>query len=139
MFGTRMPSTGFDSGGAYASGSVRVGGTGHVTGLYLHNNLTGSSRYDRIDGGNGVYRSGFDPQTLDFAVFRYANKPSSGTTDWSAAVSVNRQADGRFEQARPTAVLDRQQSAATAVGYQLEGGRQLAAHHVRGGVELYRE
>jgi outer membrane receptor protein involved in Fe transport len=139
MFGTRMPSTGFDSGGAYASGSVRVGGNGHVTGLYLHNNLTGSSRYDRIDGGNGVYRSGFDPQTLDFAVFRYANKPSSGTTDWSAAVSVNRQADGRFEQARPTAVLDRQQSAATAVGYQLEGGRQLAAHHVRGGVELYRE
>jgi outer membrane receptor protein involved in Fe transport len=139
VFGSRMPSTGFDSGGAYASGSVRVGQSGLVTGLYLHNNLTGSSRYDRIDGGNGVYRSGFDPQRLDFAVFRYANRPASGTADWSAAVSVNRQADGRFEQARPTAVLDRQQAAATAIGYQLEGGKRLAAHQVRGGVELYRE
>ena len=139
VFGTRMPSTGFDSTGTYLSGSARAGQNGLVTGIYLHNNLTGSSRYDRIDGGNGVYRSGFDPQRLDFAVFRYANRAAAGTADWSAAVSVNRQADGRFEQARPTAVLDQQRSVTTAIGYQLEGGRRLAGHHVRGGVELYRE
>ena len=139
VFGTRMPSTGFDSKGTFLAGSARAGQNGIVTGLYLHNDLTGSSRYDRIDGGNGVYRSGFDPQRLDFAVFRYTNRPSTGTTDWSAALSVNRQADGRFEQARPTAILDRQRAATTAIGYQLEGGKRLASHQLRGGVELYRE
>jgi hemoglobin/transferrin/lactoferrin receptor protein len=139
VFGARMPSTGFESKGAYLSGAANVGQNGVFTGIYLHNDLTGSSRYDRIDGGNGVYRSGFDPQRLDFAVFRYRNRPSTGTTDWSAAISVNRQGDGRFEQARPTAVLDQQRSTTTAAGYQLEGGRRLVNHQLRGGVELYRE
>ena len=139
VFGTRMPSTGFDQSAGYLSGVARAGANGTVTVLYLHNSITGSSRYDRIDGGAGVYRSGFDPQGLDFAVLRYAHRHDDSSRDWSAAISLNRQADGRYEQTRPTAVFDTQHAVTTAWGYQFDAGQRVGSHQLRSGVELYRE
>ena len=138
--GGRMPATEFDQTGAYLVGSIRAGSTGSVKTVYLFDEVTGSSRYDRIDGGDGVYRSGFDPQRLDFLLVRYRRTAPAFFDDWTGTFSVNRQDDGRFEQTRPTTVMDRQAATTTALGYQLEGHRQLGARHQLGvGTEIYTE
>jgi hemoglobin/transferrin/lactoferrin receptor protein len=140
VMGTRMPATGFDQSGAFLVGAVRAGSDATLRTVYLHDELTGSSRYDRIEGGDGLYRSGFDPQRLDFLLLRYQRGSTSLLDDVSGTFSVNRQADGRFEQARPAAILDRQQSTTTALGYQLEGHKRVASRHQVGlGTEIYRE
>ena len=106
----------------------------------MHENQTGASRYDRILGGEGLHRSGFDPQTLDFGVVRY-EVPDVGVLDGvSVAFSVNRQADGRFEQARPGVRLDRQSSATTALGYQGQVHKDLGLRQrFIAGTEFYDE
>lgn len=87
----------------------------------MHENQTGSRRYDRIDGGNGLYRSGFDPQRLDFGLIRFERRATLGFDTVSGTFSVNRQTDGQFEQTRPTAVLDRQQATTTATATRRKG------------------
>lgn len=138
--GSRLPSTGYDQSGGYLTGRIRAGAQGEVTTLFMHEHQTGASRYDRIDGGNGLYRSGFDPQRLDFGLVRYERSSTLGLDRVAGTVSINRQADGTFEQTRPTAVLDRQRAVNMAKGYQFDaakvvGGRQ----HVSAGTELYAE
>lgn len=59
---TRMKDTGFEQSGAYVNGNIRAGEKGILNTFYMHDNLTGSSRYDRLYGGDGLYRSGFAPQ-----------------------------------------------------------------------------
>jgi outer membrane receptor protein involved in Fe transport len=124
VLGSRQRATSFTQGGAFviADAAPHAGATVHA--LFMHESQTGASRYDRLLGGEGLFRSGFDPQTLDFGVARYAN-PDIGIVNGgiSATFSLNRQADGRFEQARPVARLDRQSGTTTALGYQLQ------AHH----------
>ena len=138
--GTRMPHTGFDQTGGFLTGSIRAGSKGSIKTMYLHDRQDGVSRYDRIEGGDGLYRSGFEPQQLDFALVRYQRTGLRALDDASATVSINRQGEGRFEQTRPTAVLDRQQSTTTALGYQLDGHRRLGSRHQLGlGTEIYRE
>lgn len=106
----------------------------------MHESITDSARYDRILGGEGLHRSGFDPQTFDFGVVRYSKPDIGGFDGMTAAVSLNRQADGRFEQARPNTRLDRQEATTTALGYQIQGHRDFASRHqfIVGG-ELYDE
>lgn len=140
VMGTRMPDTAFDQRGAFLNGSLRAGTNATIRTVYLHNDITDSMRYDRIDGGDGLYRSGFDPQTLDFLMLRYQRGATRVLDSVSGTFSVNRQADGRFEQTRPTAVLDRQQATTTAVGYQVDGRKRVASRHEIGaGTEIYRE
>jgi outer membrane receptor protein involved in Fe transport len=53
---------------------------------------------------------------------------------------VNRQADGRFEQSRPSARLDRQTGTTTAIGYQLQGHHSFASRYeLMMGTEFYDE
>lgn len=136
---TRQPATGFEQRGGHAVADIRIGATGNLHGFYMHDSQTGASRYDRVLGGEGVFASGFTPQTLDFAVARYT-RPDAGGFGLSATVSVNRQADGRFEQARPVARLDRQSATTTAIGYQGQAHRTIAARHqLTFGAEYYDE
>lgn len=139
LIGTRQPATAFDQGGGYAVADLRAGASGTIHALYMHQSQAGVSRYDRVMGGEGLFASGFDPQTLDFGILRYS-RPDVGGFGVSGSVSVNRQADGRFEQARPVARLDRQSSSTTAIGYQAQAHRNLASRHqLTFGAELYDE
>ena len=136
----RLKDTAYEQSGGYLTGHTRAGTKGSINTVYMHENQTGASRYDRIYGGNGLFRSGFDPQTLDFGLIRYERRASLGFDTVSATFSVNRQADGVFEQTRPTAVLDRQHATTTAYGYQAEGRRRVRSRHqLSVGAELYDE
>jgi outer membrane receptor protein involved in Fe transport len=137
--GSRLTGTGFTQTGASIAGTVRAGKSGTISTLVLHESQTGASRYDRILGGDGLYRSGFDPQALDFGLVRYRKERLAGLTDVSATLSVNRQSDGRFEQARPGSVFDTQRSTTTVFGYQLQAHRQAGRHRIAMGGELYDE
>ena len=140
IIGSRLTDTAYDQSGGYLTGHIRAGAKGAISTVYMHENQTGSNRYDRIDGGDGLYRSGFSPQTLDFGIVRYERSATLGFEAISGAFSVNRQADGRFEQTRPTAVLDRQQATTTAYGYQLECQRRVGSRQqLSVGTELYDE
>jgi outer membrane receptor protein involved in Fe transport len=58
----------------------------------------------------------------------------------AATFSVNRQADGRFEQARPGARLDRQEAETIAFGYQAQANRDFGPRQrFIAGTELYDE
>ena len=138
--GSRLPNTGYDQNGAFVRGQVRTSASGLLTGFYVHGEQTGASRYDRIDGGNGLYRSGFAPQQLDFGVLRYGHQQIVGFDAVSAALSVNRQADGTFEQTRPTTVLDQQQAVNRAIGVQVDARRRFGARQQTSlGLERYGE
>jgi outer membrane receptor protein involved in Fe transport len=135
-----LPDTAYEQSGGYITGRVRAGRQAVVDVLYMHENQSGASRYDRIWGGDGLYRSGFDPQTLDFGLVRYERTGTFGLDSIAGAFSYNRQADGRFEQTRPTAVIDRQEAATAAFGYQVEASRRIrSAHRLSMGAELYDE
>ncbi len=136
----RMPGTGFEQSGAFLIGELRAGPQATISTVYLHENQTGASRYDRLEGGEGLYRSGFSPQRLDFGVVRYQRRSMRAFDELSISVSMNRQGDGRYEQARPTAVIDQQSGVTTVIGYQVEANRQLAGRHRMGlGAEVYDE
>lgn len=137
--GEHLPSSGYDQTGAFFSGRIQAGSRGLASVFYAHESQTGASRYDRIDGGDGLHRSGFEPQRLDLAIFRYRAARVAGLDELAATFSVNRQGDGRFEQTRPTAVLDAQGATTTALGYQLEARKRAGSHSVTGGIELFDE
>ncbi|TAK19339.1 MAG: TonB-dependent receptor [Acidobacteria bacterium] len=139
-YGPALRDTGFEERGGFAAGTARLDARSSLSGLYVRDSLTGSSRYDRIYGGDGVFRSGFDPQTLDFGYIRYQRNNSIGLDTLTATVSVNRQKDGRFEQTRPTTVFDHQASTTLVRGYAIEGARRVASRHLFSfGGELFDE
>jgi outer membrane receptor protein involved in Fe transport len=138
--GTRLNETGFRQSGGFVTASIRAGSRATVNTVYIHQDQTGASRYDRISGGDGLYRSGFEPQTLDFLAVRYRRQGTAGFDELSATGSLNRQSDGRFEQARPTAVLDAQRAVTSSYGYQLDGQRRIGTRHrLAIGAEIYDE
>jgi hemoglobin/transferrin/lactoferrin receptor protein len=140
VLGSRMPATEFDQNGAYGVAMVSAGHAATLRGVYMHERQTGVTRYDRVLGGDGLYRSGFDPQLLDFGLVRYQRSLAGLLDGISAGFSINRQADGRFEQARPSAVLDTQEATTTALGYQVQAHRQTTSRHqLIVGAELYDE
>lgn len=139
ILGSRMRATAFDQGGVHGTGTFGVGSNASLRAFYTHDTQVGASRYDRVLGGEGVYRSGFDPQTLDLGLVRYERAISGLLDGVSATFSVNRQADGRFEQARPIARLDTQAATTTALGYQAQAHRNLRRHQIVVGGELYDE
>lgn len=138
--GGRMPRTGYDMRGGYANVVVRAGANGILTGTYLGQQQSGVNRYDRIEGGEGLHLSGFTPQRLDLALVRYEISGVGILDRLSTALSVNRQTDGRFEQARPSSRLDSQDAVTTAVGYHAQGSRFWGGRHqTLFGAEYYDE
>ncbi len=138
--GERMRESGFTQSGGFLTAGLRAGAAATLSLTFLHEDQTGASRYDRIDGGDGLYRSGFTPQQLDFGVVRYQRHGLAALDDFSVSLSMNRQSDGRYEQTRPTAVVDRQSAVTTVFGYQVEGSRRIGTRHAMvAGTELYRE
>ena len=118
ILGDRQLATGYKQSGAFAVVDAGAGRGGTLHALYMRQNQHDATRYDRIMGGEGLYSSGFDPQQLDFASIRYGKSGAGWFDTASGTFSVNRQGDGRFEQARPNARLDAQTSATTSFGYQ---------------------
>jgi outer membrane receptor protein involved in Fe transport len=140
LIGSRLRATDFETAGAYGVATIGLSHGAAVRALFMHDTQIGASRYDRVLGGEGLFASRFDPQTLDLATARYT-KTGAGIFDGIAAtLSLNRQADGRFEQARPTARLDRQEAVTTALGYQVQANRDFGLRHqMVAGAEYYDE
>ena len=137
---TRLPDTGFTQSGGHLAFNTRAGATGLLSGLFLHEEQAGVRRYHRMLGGDGLHRSEFEPQKLDFGVLRY-ERASVGVLDsLTATLSLNRQQDGRLEQRRPWSVVETETSRTTAVGYVVQGATTLAVGpELRFGAEVYDE
>jgi len=139
-FYSRLPETSFRQGGLHVAATVPAGATGVVEGLYMHEAQAGVSRYDRILGGDGLNRSEFSPQRLDFTYLRF-HRPQTGFLNaLQGTFSINRQEDDRLEQARPLTRLEIENARITSYGYQGQGTTLLGgAHAVTFGAELYDE
>ncbi len=155
---TRMPDTGYSQGGGYVAATLPLGGasgsggssasggasgTGNIaslTGLYMHEQQHDVSRYDRIIGGDGLYRSAFDPQRLDFGYLRYNRAQTGPFNAVQGTFSINRQEDDRLEQTLPTALRDTENASVKAFGYQGQATTLLARKHAMTfGGEIYDE
>ena len=135
-----LPGTGFSQSGGYVLADIDVGASARVTATYLHEQQVGVHRYHRLSGGDGLYRSEFDPQAIDFASLRLARGPTGPLQAWSATFSFNRQQDGRIEQARPTTVIDRQRGQVSSLGYQFRATTGIgSATTMALGAEVYDE
>jgi outer membrane receptor protein involved in Fe transport len=129
ILGNRQLATGYKQSGAYGVVDTGAGRGATLHALYMRQNQYDATRYDRIMGGEGLYSSGFDPQQLDFAAIRYGKSEVGWFDTASGTFSVNRQGDGRYEQARPTARVDAQTSATTSFGYQGQVHRAFSGRH----------
>jgi outer membrane receptor protein involved in Fe transport len=136
---TRMRGTGFSQRFGHAAAAVGVGASSRLDASYHYDEQVGASRYDRIGGGEGLFRSEFGPQRLDLAQVRLERGRTGFVDGLTASLSFNRQADGRLEQARPGANIDAQQNATTAIGYQVHGVRALPRQQLTAGAEVYDE
>ena len=90
---------------------------------YRRSDQDDAHRYDNEMGGNGRYRSEFGPQRLDFGFVRFESARQAFFDEVSATLSVNRQDDGRLEQARPGQRIDSQVNTTTAIGYSAQATR----------------
>jgi outer membrane receptor protein involved in Fe transport len=136
----RLRGTGFGTRSGFAHVVAAAGQTGVLVGSYFAATQQDVLRYDRMDGGDGLHQSGFAPQRLDLALVRYEAAPGSVVDRWSVTASLNRQQDGRFERARPTARLDTQESVTRALGYQAQASRFWGnRHQLLAGAEVYDE
>ena len=123
--GPVLEQTGFDQVAGFGAVRAAMGG-GVLTASYRHATQSGAHRYDQELGGNGRYLSAFEPQALDFGLVRVTLPINAWVDALSASVSVNRQADGRREQARPAARIDAQSNTTTAIGYQVQATRAFS-------------
>lgn len=137
--GDRLEGTGFSQSSAFVKLRWQTASTS-ATGSYRHAEQVDAHRYDQELGGNGRYRSEFGPQALDLAYLRLETLNLGWFDTASATVSINRQDDGRLEQARPGARVDRQSNTTAAYGYQLQGSRVMAQRSLASfGLEIYDE
>lgn len=125
----RLPSTGYEQHTALLSGQVRVGLTGVLSASYRRDEQDGVNRYDRIAGGQGLFRSEITPQRLDLAILRYERALVPVVGGLRVTFSVNRQEDGASEQARPlpSSAINSERTAVRALGYQVQASRRLDA------------
>lgn len=137
----RMPSTGYDQSGALVSGQLRTGTTSIASASFRRDSQSGVRRYDRLAGGDGLFRSEITPQRLDFGVLRYERAALPVIGSLRATLSMNRQKDGTIEQARPlaTSAIISDVTAVTSLGYQVQGTRRLADNVILYGAEMYNE
>lgn len=133
----RLSKSGYEQRFGHVTAAFGLAGSSRIDATYHYDEQTGASRYDRISGGDGLFRSEFGPQRLDIGHVRYERGRTQFFDAVSAAFSFNRQADGRLEQARPTANIDAQQNTTTSFGYQAQGLRTVGRHSLAVGGELY--
>ena len=136
----RLDATGFDQAGLRAVVHAQPGDGSAITISWRRDEQTGARRYDRELGGDGLYRSAFDPQALDIFSARYQRARSGPFDALAAGFSINRQQDGQWEQHRPGTAINRLEQRATAYGYQAQATKVVAGRHaaVFGG-EVYDE
>lgn len=137
--GARLARTGYEQWGVHLSGQARSGLDGVLSGFYRRDVQRGVNRYDRIEGGQGLFRSEITPQRLEFGVLRYERASAGVLEGVRATFSFNRQSDGTIEQARPTSRIDSERNRTTALGYQVQGSRRFAENTVTAGVEVFDE
>jgi outer membrane receptor protein involved in Fe transport len=137
--GTRLRDTDFFQGGGYVTGRIVTGDRGAIRAIYMHEEQADVTRYDRTLGGDGVYRSEFDPQRLDFGLFRYERQTGGPVDVFSLGASINRQQDDRLEQARPLSRIERERGRVVAFGYQAQASGTWRRHGWLVGGELYDE
>ena len=132
----RLSGTAYSQRFAHVAAAIGVGPSTRVDASYHYDEQTGARRYDRMSGGDGLYRSEFGPQRLDLIHAR-VERGRTGLFDMvSASFSVNRQDDGRLEQARPASSIDSQVNTTTVFGYQGQGVRRVKRHDLVVGGEL---
>lgn len=143
---TRLPDTGFTQSGGHVAATLPLhghggtGGSASLHGLYMHEQQGDVSRYDRIIGGDGLYRSQFDPQRLDFGYVRYERAQTGPFHAVHGTLSVNRQQDDRLEQTLPAAPRDTEHARTLALGYQAQATTTVKRRHaVTFGGEIYDE
>ena len=136
----KLPDTDFSQLGGHLAATFDAGDDASLNVFFLHEEQFGVSRHDRRLGGDGRYRSEFEPQQLDFGYIRYQKGQMGWLDGWSASLSLNRQQDGRLEQSHPKSTIERQEGRVLAVGYQVRGARVIADRHaLTFGGELYDE
>ena len=135
----RLQGTGFEQWGAQLRGRLRAGPSGLFSGFYRRDEQSGVNRYDRIGGGEGLFRSEITPQRLDLGVVRYERASGRVVDGFRASVSINRQQDGTLEQARPAARIDSDRTIATAVGFQGEATKGFRSIDAIFGGDIYDE
>lgn len=138
LLGTRMTETAFGFAGFSGKSAGRVGETGRVTGMYMHNDQYDVRRYDRLLGGDGRNIAAFTPQTLDFGYLRYQSVVSEDVFV-EGTFSVNRQNDGRLDQRYSDRPLTTEGNDVTAFGYEFLASAGVGEHMLSGGVEVYDE
>ncbi|MGH9160845.1 MAG: TonB-dependent receptor [Vicinamibacteraceae bacterium] len=137
---SRLPDTGFDQSGGHVAGTFPLGPGAHVDLQYAHETQSNVSRYDRIIGGDGLFRSQFDPQRLDFGYARLQRARTGPFDSVQATISVNRQQDDRLEQRGPDTDIESETGRVTAVGYQAQGTWLIrGVHGVTVGGEAFDE
>ena len=124
--GDTLESTGYSTRGFSGSARLPIGVSRSASLSYRRGEQQDAHRYDQEIGGNGRYRSEFGPQRLDFGFARFESAQQAVFDEVSATVSVNRQADGRLEQARPGQRIDQQVNTTTAIGYSAQGTRSFS-------------
>lgn len=124
--GDKLENTGYSTRAFSGAARLPLGGSRSVSLSYRRSDQRDSHRYDQEIGGNGRYRSEFGPQQLDFGFVRFESAPQAFFDGVSATVSVNRQADGRLEQARPGQRIDSQVNTTTAMGYAAQATRTFS-------------
>ena len=122
----KLENTGYSTLGLSGSARLPIGAVRRVELSYRRGEQLDSHRYDQEIGGNGRYRSEFGPQRLDFGFARFESARQPVFDEVSATVSVNRQGDGRLEQARPGQRIDQQVNTTTAMGYSVQGTRRFS-------------
>lgn len=125
VVGPRLENTGYTQTGMFAAARMPAGEGRHVALSYRRGDQDDSHRYDQEIGGNGRYRSEFGAERVDFGFVRFESARQSWFDEFSTTFSVNRQADGRLDEVRPGARIDRQGNTTIAYGYSAQATRSL--------------
>ncbi len=140
VIGDTLEHTGYSMHGLSAAAQLPAGANSNLSVSYRRSNQADARRYDQEIGGNGRYRSEFGPQRLDFGFVRFESARQALFDEVTATMSVNRQADGRLEQARPGQRIDSQANTTTALGYSVQATRRFSARlHTLVGGEMFDE
>jgi len=136
----RLPGTGYRQAGWSAAATLSLRGGSALTGLAMQQGQDGVRRYDRLLGGDGLFRSEFDPQRLGFGYLRYQRNATGPFAVLQGTVSLNQQRDDRLEQARPAGPLETERARTRVFGYAAQGTLQpWRGHTVTTGAEVYDE
>ena len=136
----RLPATGYRQSGWSAAGTLPFADGSALTGLAMQDSQQGVSRYDRLLGGDGLFRSEFDPQQLGFGYLRYQRTDTGPFAALQGTFSINQQRDNRLEQARPSSADETETARTRVFGYVAQGTlHPWHGHVLTTGAEFYDE